>query len=77
MRKFLWLRIVVSVAFLLIAGLHLLRPELKIDNPMVILLVICMLPWVQPLIKTVELLGVKLELQDLKEKVADAQRSCG
>lgn len=73
MRQFLWLRIVISVAFFVIAGLHLLRPELKIDNTTAILVIVCTLPWVQPPVKTVELLGVKLERQELKGKVAEAR----
>jgi hypothetical protein len=37
------------------------------------LLVIGALPWLQPIIKTVELFGVKLELQELKNQVAEAR----
>ncbi len=73
MRQNLTLRIVVSVSALLIAAAHVWRPEAKIDSITIVLLVICALPWLQPLIKSVELLGVKLELQELQDKVAEAR----
>ena len=40
---------------------------------MLVLLVIAVLPWAQPLIKSIELLGVKVELQDLKDRLADVE----
>lgn len=67
------LRIGVTLAALALAALHLWHPELQIDSITVALMVIALLPWAQPLIKSVELLGVKLELQDLKNEVADAK----
>lgn len=38
-----------------------------------VLLVIFILPWVQPLIKSIELLGVRLELRELQNRVAEAE----
>jgi hypothetical protein len=67
------LRIVVSLVAVLLASAHVWKPQARIDSITVVLLVICALPWLQPLIKTVELLGVKLELRDLQDKVADAK----
>jgi hypothetical protein len=66
----------VTLGALVVAGLHLLRPELEnrlhhrcfIDYSRT-----TVLPWAQPLIKSIELLGVKLELQDLKNEVANAK----
>jgi hypothetical protein len=66
------LRIIVSVVAALVAALHLAKPELKIDSITMVALVICAIPWTQPLIKSIELLGVKLELQELRDKVAEA-----
>lgn len=34
---------------------------------------VAILPWLQPIIKTVEMLGMKLELQELKGQVAEAR----
>src|ERR1035437_2591948 len=73
MKQNLTLRIVVSTLALLIAGLHVLWPDVKIDSIAVVLFVISAVPWLQPLVKTVEVPGLKLELQDLKEKVAEAK----
>lgn len=73
MKQNLTLRIIVSASALLIAAAHIWRPKASIDSITIVLLVICAIPWLQPLIKTVELLGVKLELQDLQDKVAEAK----
>ena len=75
MKQNLTLRIVVSASALFIAAAHILRPDARIDSITIVLLVICALPWLQPLIKTIELLGVKLELQELQDKVAESQGS--
>lgn len=73
MRHNLTLKIAVSASALLIAVVHVWEPEAKIDSITIVLFVICALPWLQPLIKSIELLGVKLELQDLQDKVAEAR----
>jgi CheY-like chemotaxis protein len=69
------LRIGVSLGALAIAVMHLWKPNLQIDSVTVVLLVIAVLPWVQPLIKSIELLGVKLELRELQNRVAEAQEA--
>jgi len=48
-------------------------PSVKLDSITIVVLVIAALPWAQPLIKSIELLGVKLELQELKSELADAK----
>lgn len=70
MKQNLQLRIVASIVALVVAGIHIGMPELRIDSITIVLLVIAAIPWMHPLIKSVELLGVKLELQDLENKVA-------
>jgi hypothetical protein len=72
MRQNRTLRSVVSIVALAFALAHLFEPKYRIDQTTVVLLVICVLPWVQPLIKTIELFGVKLGLQELQSKVAEA-----
>jgi len=67
------LKIIVSVLGILAAIVHAWKPELRVDSVTIILLVIAALPWAQPLIKSIELLGVKLELQELQDKVAEAK----
>jgi hypothetical protein len=73
MRQNLGLRITMSAGALLLAAIHVLNPAAKIDSITIVLLVIGALPWLQPLIKSIELLGVKLELQELQGKVAEAR----
>ncbi len=58
MKQNLALRIVATVLALVVAAVHLLMPELRIDSITIVLLVIAVLPWAQPLIKSIELLGV-------------------
>lgn len=65
------LKICVTVGALVLAVVHRWVPFI-LDAPTIVLLVIALLPWLQPLVKSVELLGVKLELQDLQDKVAAA-----
>lgn len=73
MKDNLPLKIVVSAIGLLAAIVHVSRPDLRIDSVTIVLLVIAAIPWAQPLIKSIELLGVKLELQELHAKVAEAR----
>lgn len=65
------LKICVTASALVLSAVHQWTP-LKLDTPTTVLLVVAVLPWLQPLVKSVELLGVKLELQDLQEKIAVA-----
>jgi uncharacterized protein (UPF0335 family) len=67
------LRIGVSIGAIALAGIHIWKPDLSIDSITVMLSVIAVLPWVQPLIKSIELLGVKLELRELQEQIADVK----
>ena len=68
------LQIVVTISAAVLAIIHQFWPNLiKFDTPTLTLLVIAVIPWLQPLVKSIELLGLKLELQDLKEEIADAK----
>jgi len=62
------LRFAVSIGALVLAIVHLTMPAIKVDAVTVALLVIAVLPWLAPLVKSVELPGgLKIELQDLKQ----------
>ena len=67
------LKIAVTTVGLVAAAVHMWKPDLKIDSITIVLVVIAILPWLQPLIKSIELLGVKLELQELKAQVEEAK----
>ena len=73
MKSNLTLRILISVIAVTLAVIHVWKPEVKVDSITIVLLVFCALPWMQPLIKTVELLGVKIELQELQKQVDEAR----
>lgn len=68
------LRIAVTIAALLLTIVHHYT-SFKLDPPTIVLLVVAALPWLYPLFKTIELLGVKVELRDLQKKVKEASKS--
>jgi hypothetical protein len=69
------LRITVSLFCLGVAAIHLLTP-LKIDHITLGLMVLAVLPWLTPLVKSLELPGLgKIELQDIKEKAEAALKT--
>ena len=60
-------QVVITVASLALAGVHLLWPDLRIDAITLILLAAAAIPWLLPLFKSVELPGgLKLEFQELQ-----------
>jgi hypothetical protein len=67
------LKVAITTIGLVGAAVHVWKPNLTIDSITIVLVVIAILPWLQPLIKSIELLGVKLELQELKAQVAEAK----
>jgi hypothetical protein len=68
------LRKYISIGALFLALLHLLWPSLSIDAITLILIIIAILPWVAPLIKSFELPGGwKVEFQDLQDASSRAE----
>lgn len=71
------LRQVVSLGALLLALSHIIWPQLAIDAIALALIVIAILPWLAPLIKSLELPGGwKVEFQEL-QKAASRAESAG
>lgn len=71
------LRQVVSLGALLLALSHIIWPQLAIDAVALTLIVIAILPWLAPLIKSLELPGGwKVEFQEL-QKAASRAESAG
>ena len=58
----------IALVFLLV---HLLRPEISFDSVTVTLLLIMVLPWLGGWIKSIEVAGVKLELNRLWSEVTE------
>jgi hypothetical protein len=64
------LRILVSIFCVAIALVHVLFPEVTIDFVTLGLLIAAALPWLSPILKSIELPGgFKVELQELKREV--------
>lgn len=61
------IQITISVAALIIAGIHIIKPDLKIDAITLVLIAFAIIPWLAPLIKSIEFPGGwKIEYQDLE-----------
>lgn len=77
MVSYKWMRWTISAAAIVIAIAHLLWPGAAIDGVTATLLLVTVLPWLQPLFKSLELPGgLKVEFQDL-DKVAKRADAAG
>lgn len=71
------MRGIITLAALAAASVHLLWPTAAIDGVTVTLLFVAVLPWLQPLFKSLELPGgVKVEFQEL-QRVTDRADAAG
>ena len=62
----------VFVGALLVAGARIYWPDVKIDGVTLGLLAIALLPWLQPLLKSIELPGgLKVEMQDYEQSISN------
>jgi len=70
---FKFTRILVTLAAIIFGTVHLFLPQLPIDAVMIALLGIAFFPWLNPLIKSIELPGIgRLELNELRRQVEEA-----
>jgi uncharacterized protein YecT (DUF1311 family) len=70
-------QIFITVSAILVGLTHLLFPNLKIDAIFITLNIVAIIPWLEPLLKSVELPGgLKVEFQDLK-KIEDEAKKAG
>lgn len=71
------IQIFITIAAVSTATIHVLFPALTIDAITVTLLIVAVIPWLEPLLKSVELPGgVKVEFHDL-EKISDKAIEAG
>ncbi len=69
------LRLFITAAALLVALAHLIFPSVTIDFVTVVLLLVAVLPWIAPIVKSVELPGgFKIQLQDVKDAAKELLR---
>jgi hypothetical protein len=65
---------IITACSLIVAGVHLLRPDLAIDAITITLFLVAVLPWLSPLFKAVELPGgVKVEFAELEKAQREAE----
>ena len=70
------LRFLITLTSLLVALGHLIFPTVAIDFVTVALLVIAVLPWLAPIVKSVELPGgLKIQLQDMEKVTKELLRA--
>jgi uncharacterized protein YecT (DUF1311 family) len=63
----------ITVSAILVGLIHLFFPNLKIDAIFITLIIIAIIPWLEPLLKSVELPGgLKVEFQDFKKLEEEA-----
>jgi len=68
-----WMRSLISTVVVSLVIAHLLWPNAKIDGVTATLLLVALLPWLQPLFKSLELPGgLKVEFQELERVAARA-----
>ena len=71
------IQILITVGALVIAIIHIIWPNLKIDAITLTLIVVAVIPWLAPLFKSLELPGgLKFEFQEL-EKVGKEAKAAG
>lgn len=74
--KTLYLRIVITVLVLLVAGVHIFIPSLQIDLITLTLIVLGIIPWLAPLFKSLEFPGGwKFEFQELEKATSEVKAS--
>ena len=59
----------------MLLGLHLFVPTIKLDAASIALTILILLPWLAPILRAIEVPGMKVEFKDLKQagdKVAQA-----
>ena len=62
-----WLACIISGGALVLALIHILFPQLEIDEITIALIIIAIIPWFAPLLRRLELPGgVKIEFKDVK-----------
>jgi hypothetical protein len=68
-RQRLVLSIVITVIFVTAAIVHLVWPDLSVDAVTLGLLIIAAVPWLAPIVRSIEVAGFKIELRELRERI--------
>jgi len=69
-------QIIITTLAIFVGLAHLIFPSIKIDAILITLIIIAIIPWLEPLFKSVELPGgFKVEYQDLKKIEIEAKKA--
>lgn len=69
-------QILITSLAILVGLIHVIFPKLSIDAILITLIIIAIIPWLEPLLKSVELPGgLKVEFQDLKKLEEEAKKA--
>lgn len=75
-KDYLWLRWLISIVAVLILLIRIIFPDLSIDAVSLGLIILALMPWLSPIIKSVEIFGIgKIEMQELKSQVEQLQNA--
>ena len=67
---YMWLRWLITAMAIIVALIRLLFPKLEIDAVSLGLIILALVPWLSPIIRTIEIAGIgKIELQEIKDQV--------
>lgn len=70
------IKLTITIVAALIAATHIFFPKINIDLITVALIALAIIPWLEPLFKSVELPGgLKLEFQDLQKLETEAKKA--
>jgi hypothetical protein len=69
-KDYTWLRWLITIIAIVVALIRIIFPKLEIDAVSLGLIILALAPWLSPIVKSIEIVGVgKIELQELKDKV--------
>ncbi len=59
-----FLKVAITLVALIVLGVRLFKPELKVDPELLSLFIIAVVPWLSSFVKGVELFGIKVEFRE-------------
>ena len=75
-QSYIRLQITISVVAIALAVAHMVWPAIKVDSITIVLMVISVLPWLAPVIKSLELPGgYKIEFQEVQDAKQKADKA--
>lgn len=76
MKSFKKIQISITIAALIVLIIHIFHPSINIDVIALTLIIIAMIPWMIPLLKSLELPGgIKFEFQELEKVTEEAEEA--